>query len=224
MGTTLDNGDLPDVAMATEADPTGDRQMVALSPATLTALESVTAALDAATLAALETISVANLLNPHPVSVGNFPATQPVSGTFWQATQPVSGPLTDAQLRATRLPVLDASADIGATAVGAAAAAVTLTLPAAGAGLFHHITRLEVGLYSTAARTGAATPITVTTTNLPGNPAFTFATAAAIGAMDRLIFEPAKPKRSAAANTATTVVCPAVTGGLWRLNAAYFAA
>lgn len=31
--------------------------------------------------------------------------TQPVSGTFWQATQPVSGPLTDAQLRASAVPV-----------------------------------------------------------------------------------------------------------------------
>jgi hypothetical protein len=30
---------------------------------------------------------------------------QPVSGTFWQTTQPVSGPLTDAQLRATAVPV-----------------------------------------------------------------------------------------------------------------------
>jgi hypothetical protein len=31
----------------------------------------------------------------------------PVTGTFWQATQPVSGPLTDAQLRAAVVPVLD---------------------------------------------------------------------------------------------------------------------
>lgn len=53
-------------------------------------------ALDAATLAALESITV----------TGTFwQATQPVSGTFWQATQPVSGPLTDAQLRATPVPV-----------------------------------------------------------------------------------------------------------------------
>lgn len=201
MGVTLDNGDLADVDMATVDAPTGKVQLVALDAASLTALETITAALDAASLAALETISVAN-----------FPATQPVSG-----------PVTDVQLRASRLPVLDASADLGVTAVGVAAAAVTLTLPAVAAA-FHHITRLEIGLYSTAARTGAATPITVTTTNFPGGPAFTFATAAAIGAMDRLIFEPAKPKRSAVANTATTVVCPAVTGGLWRLNAAYFAA
>jgi hypothetical protein len=32
-------------------------------------------------------------------------ADLPVTGTFWQATQPVSGPLTDAQLRASRVDV-----------------------------------------------------------------------------------------------------------------------
>ncbi len=39
------------------------------------------------------------------VSVDGSAVTQPVSGTFWQATQPVSGPLTDAELRATAVPV-----------------------------------------------------------------------------------------------------------------------
>lgn len=39
------------------------------------------------------------------VTVGNFPASQAVTGTFWQATQPVSGPLTDTQLRAAAISV-----------------------------------------------------------------------------------------------------------------------
>jgi hypothetical protein len=43
--------------------------------------------------------------NAVPVSGTFFQATQPVSGTFFQATQPVSGPLTDAQLRATPVPI-----------------------------------------------------------------------------------------------------------------------
>lgn len=85
MGVIQDNGDLPDLDIATEADPTGNRQQVSLSPATLTALENITATLDAASLAALETITVANLLNPHPVSgtvsVANFPAGQTVDVT-----------------------------------------------------------------------------------------------------------------------------------------------
>jgi hypothetical protein len=42
-------------------------------------------------------------------------ATQPVSGTFWQATQPVSGPLTDAELRATAVPVSLTSTTITGT-------------------------------------------------------------------------------------------------------------
>jgi hypothetical protein len=119
----------------------------------------------------------------------------PISGAVTQSgawsmsvsgTVPVSGPLTDTQLRASAVPVT-VSADIqqkpsklGVTAVGAAAAAVTLTLPAV-AGLFHNISLIEIELYSTAARTGVAAPITVTTTNLPGSPAFLFSTAAAIG-------------------------------------------
>lgn len=51
--------------------------------------------------------------NPLPVSGTFWQATQPVTGTFWQATQPVSiaatvtvsGPLTDAELRATAVPI-----------------------------------------------------------------------------------------------------------------------
>lgn len=42
---------------------------------------------------------------PLPVQGTFWPVTQPVSGTFWQSVQPVSGPATDAQLRATPLPV-----------------------------------------------------------------------------------------------------------------------
>ena len=46
-----------------------------------------------------------------PVSIASMPST-PVTGTFWQATQPVSGPLTDAQLRATAVPVSLASTTV----------------------------------------------------------------------------------------------------------------
>jgi hypothetical protein len=237
MGVTLDNGARPAVDMATAAQPTGEVQVVALDPATLAALETITAI------------------------VSNWPATQPVSGPLTDAQLrasaiPVSGALTDAQLRATavpvtvsnpttapetglakdatltsrlpasvagRLPVLDVSADLGVTATGAAGAAVTLTLPAV-AGAFHHIARLEIDLYTTVARAGAAAPVLVTTTNLPGSPVYLFSTAAAIGTTERLILEPDRPIRSSVVNTATTIVCPVVTSGLWRVTANYFAA
>lgn len=45
-----------------------------------------------------------------------FQASQPVNGIFWQATQPVSGPfLTDAQLRASSLPVSGTRLNSGVT-------------------------------------------------------------------------------------------------------------
>jgi hypothetical protein len=44
---------------------------------------------------------------------------QPVTGTFWQATQPVSGPLTDAQLRASAIPVSGSLSSAPLTACGA---------------------------------------------------------------------------------------------------------
>jgi len=40
-----------------------------------------------------------------PVVIASDQSAVPVSGTFFQATQPVSGPLTDAQLRATPVPL-----------------------------------------------------------------------------------------------------------------------
>lgn len=52
------------------------------------------------------TVNVGNFPAPvTSISINNLPASQPVTGAFFQATQPVSGPLTDAQLRASALPV-----------------------------------------------------------------------------------------------------------------------
>lgn len=77
-------------------------------------------------------------------------------------------------------------ADLWVTAVGAAGAAVTLTLPAAAA-RFHRIAWIEIIMYATAARTGGATPVTVTSTNLPGNPAWTHESAQAVGTCVRRV-------------------------------------
>ncbi len=174
-----------------------------------------------------------------PVSGTFWQSTQPVSGTFWQATQPVSGPVTDAQMRATPVavsgpvtdaqlmaspvPVADRPSTLGVTAVGAAGAAVTLTLPAAGTGLFHYITQVRIEMYNTAARTGGATPVTVTSTNLPGTPAWTFPSAGAVGTIieqEQLLAGNAL--RSSAANVPTTIVGPATTSVIWRLLVFYY--
>jgi hypothetical protein len=116
-----------------------------------------------------------------------------------------------------------APATLWVTATAATGVAVTLTLPAVAA-QFHYITSMEIEAYTTAARTGSATPILVTTTNLPGSPVFTFATAAAIGTTDTKTFQFTGPIKSATVNTATTIVCPATTGIIWRVNVSYLAA
>ena len=110
------------------------------------------------------------------------------------------------------------AATAGVTATGAAAAAVTLTIPAVA--LRRHILLwTQVVMYSTAARTGTATPVLVTTTNLPGNPVLTFPSAGAIGAITEQAIEVGV--RSVTVNTVTTIVCPATTAVIWRINAQY---
>lgn len=111
------------------------------------------------------------------------------------------------------------------TAVGAAAAAVTLTLPAPGAGLRQYITYLSINRFAAALLTAAAVPVTVTTTNLPGSLAFSFAAdAAAQGTLDRWREDFAYPLAASAQNTAVTIVCPATTGVIWRVTGGYYIA
>jgi hypothetical protein len=107
------------------------------------------------------------------------------------------------------------------TATAATGVASTLTL-AAVAGQFHYVTAIDIQLYATAARTGAATPLLVTTTNLPGSPVWNFPTAQAIGALDRYDVPLLTPLKSSVANTATTFVAPIATTGIWRMNVGYY--
>ena len=108
------------------------------------------------------------------------------------------------------------------TATAATGVAATASLPAAGAGLFHYITAIDIQLYATAARTGGATPVIVTTTNMPGSPAWNFPTAQAIGAIDRYDVPLMTPLKSSVANTISTVAAPIATTGLWRINVGYY--
>lgn len=117
--------------------------------------------------------------------------------------------------------VIEAPSTLGVNSTGAAAAAVTLTLPAPGAGLFQYVDSIEITLYNSAARTGGATPVTVTSTNLPGNPTWLFPSAGAIGTLDTYSLIAEAPVKASTANTAVTIVCPAVTGGIWNVKAFY---
>lgn len=112
---------------------------------------------------------------------------------------------------------------LAVTGTAAANTGVTLTLPAAGAGLFHYITRLEITRNATAALAGTAT-LVITSTNLPGTPAWSVGNAmAAGGTQPDVIADFSHPLKSSAANTNTTIVAP-VPGAavLWRLNAFYY--
>lgn len=113
------------------------------------------------------------------------------------------------------------------TAVGAAGAAVTLTIASPGAGLRHYLTYLAIVRHNgtASALTASATPVTCTTTNLPGSLAFTRASdALAAGAADHWREDFTFPLMSVAQATATTIVCPATTGVIWRVTAGYYIA
>ena len=110
--------------------------------------------------------------------------------------------------------------DLAETATGAAAQAVVLTLPAV-PGQFHFLTHLEITLYTTGVRIGQATPVTVTSANLPGSPAWTFPSAGATGTCATQVMSPAKPLKSATAGTATQILCPVTPNALWRVNVWY---
>ena len=116
------------------------------------------------------------------------------------------------------------AADLSVTVTAAAAAAATLTIPAV-AGQFHYFTRITVQRFAAALLTAGATPVLVTTTNLPGSRVFSIpADAAAAGTMWAETVGPSQPLRSSAANTATTIVAPATTSVIWRITADYYTA
>jgi hypothetical protein len=112
------------------------------------------------------------------------------------------------------------------TATGAAAAAVTLTLPAPGAGLRQYLTYLRVTRFAAAALTAAATPVLITTTNIPGSLVFTAPADAALqGTTTPIVSEDwASALAGSALNTAMTVVCPVTTGVIWRVSGGYYIA
>lgn len=116
------------------------------------------------------------------------------------------------------------STDLHATASGAAGTAVTLTIPAVANAQFHYFSRLTVQRFAVAALTAGATPVLVTTTNLPGARTLSIpADAAAQGTIYSETLEALLPFRSAAGQTATTFVAPATPNVIWRLSADYYA-
>jgi len=116
------------------------------------------------------------------------------------------------------------AATLHVTATAAVNTALTLTLPAAGAGLFHYITSIQwVKLYAVIGTANAA-GVLITSTNLPGNPVWTTEQAAGtLGTAPVVInYQPTTPLKSSVANTATTIVAPLQAQTIWRGNVSYF--
>jgi hypothetical protein len=114
------------------------------------------------------------------------------------------------------------SATLMVTATGAASAAVTAPLPAV-AGLRHYIDFIQVSKFNAAALTAAATPVLVTSTNIPGAPIINFSAAAeaqGVEAVRDMDFG-GQGMAATAIGTATTIVAPVTTGVIWRINVAY---
>ena len=112
-----------------------------------------------------------------------------------------------------------------ATATAAAGAITTLTLTAPGAGLRHYLTYISINRSAAALLTAAATPVLVTTTNIPTSLVFSLpADAAAQGSIYPLREDFAYPIAASAQNTATIIVGPATPNVIWRITVGFYVA
>ncbi len=104
----------------------------------------------------------------------------------------------------------------------AVGAALTATLPAV-SGLRHVLDFVRITRSATAALTAAATPVVITSGNLPGGFAMTMGQdAGGVGVDRELLMDFGGTGLSAiGVNVATTIVCPAYVGVVWRINVGY---
>jgi hypothetical protein len=110
------------------------------------------------------------------------------------------------------------------TTTAAVGVGATLTLPAV-AGLKHYLTYLRLIKFAAAALTPAATPVLVTTSNLPGTLAFSLPADAAAQGTEFIYSEDyARPIAASAQGTNTTIVAPPTPNIIWRLSAGYYLA
>lgn len=108
------------------------------------------------------------------------------------------------------------------TTTAAVGVAATASLPAV-VGLRHYIDKIAITRSATAALTASATPVVITTTNLPGALAFTLGSdAGGIGVDREISYDPGSSGLAALlAGTISTVVCPAYVGVIWRVTVTY---
>lgn len=174
-------------------------------------------------------ISAASLPLPSGAATETTLGTRLADATFTgrintqgQKTMAASTPVVIASDQSL-LSTLPPAASLLVTATAATGVAVTATLPAVVSN-FHYITLIEITKYFTLANAASATPLVVTTTNLPGPLVITFGQPlGTIGTVDNRIYQQNCPLKSSVVNTATTIVCPATAGIIWRVNVWYYA-
>lgn len=118
------------------------------------------------------------------------------------------------------------AATLHVTATAAVNTAATASLPAPAAGLFHYITSIQVVKLYNVLGVAAGAGVVITSTNLPGTPAWTTEQAAgAVGTAPMVInYQPTTPLKAALAATISTIACPAQLQTIWRINVSYFVA
>lgn len=99
---------------------------------------------------------------------------------------------------------------------------VTLTLAAPGASLRQHLVMLKIEKFFAVGSGGSGAPDIVTSTNLVGTPSFNFATSGSSSSVIEKLYQPRYAVRASAANTAVTVVCPAVADIIWKVTAWWY--
>lgn len=125
---------------------------------------------------------------------------------------------------APTLAVQPRAADNWITATAAISTGIAATVPAPGAGLFNYITYWSVVLFAGAALTPAAAPVLVPITGLTGSPQLAFGNAGAQGTVQEQKYEGNAPLKAAAAAATVVFTAPVLTGGIWRINVAYYVA
>lgn len=168
-----------------------------------------------------EAINTTSVIRAYAVSCAQLAAVRIRVPAFTSGSGDVAI-ISDAQASFNPNVLVQKVSTLTATATGAASAAVTLTIPATPS-LRHYLDRAVITRSATAVLTASATPILITATNIAGNPVFTMgANAAQIGDDKEIVIDSGSTGLATlAVSTATTIVCPAVPGAIWRINALY---
>ena len=206
-------------AASTAAAATDPALVVAVSPNNSVAVTQATAAnLNAAVVGTKTNNNAA----PGATNVGALPALANAAAPAWTEGNLVAGSVDLVGNLRARTP----ETTIVVTATALVNTASTATLAAAGAGLFHYITRIELVKLYAVLGVAAAAGVIITSTNLPGAVAWTTEQAAGtLGTAPKVIdITFARPLKSSVANTATTFVAPLQLQTIWRWNIYYYTA